>query len=257
MKKFPAKSRLARVRQLLVLANNLPDIILNDDDFRWAHLPEGEKDAHKQKFREKSDLQIEDAGKLIISTRSFIRNFYDTENEYFRWVNNITFSPAQKGLAVNTFNIVHNQHWQRGKASLIELLKNIESDEDELAKIEQILMDKTATLRYACLFTMMISMCVIWTIPIETLSNIIPPALVLSIRVLCSALVGLSLISVIASDEWKKIWIPILFTVFLAIAASLRTGEPSMTTMERADSLHKENKTLLLDSIKKTNNPKR
>jgi len=121
---------LIKIRELLKRTQELPDEIIEKNDFNSILMDDSEeRKLEELKYYMKRDEIYRILDDLILETRSFIKLKFGKESEYWNGFNSISFdSKRADGIVINTFNVVHNEYWSNGKNKFYSLLRNIEAE---------------------------------------------------------------------------------------------------------------------------------
>jgi len=237
MEKFSARARLARVIEIIELAEKLPQSIdTMSDDF-------------PQKILEAVNVSGQAWG--------FIKSAYGEENPHFKMAESISFTVEAKGIKVNRGNILHSKSYDKGLSNLTALLEVIKIEETERAKLEEKMMDNTVLLRYGFwILGVLLSWVAIWSAPPDIIGQAFAPAYFL-IAKLGLSLTTLLLLSIFVNKGAWKDFLGWAVAIFIGMMVFLKTAPVAPQRTEHADSLLKSERQMLLDSIKKLNSPKR
>jgi len=232
MEKFPAKARRERAMELLAMAKKLPERV----------------DPLTNNF----DKIVLYAVDLRKQTWGFVKTGYGQESKYFKKVDSFDFVDVS-----DVDDVMHRIKYFDSRAALFELLEKIEAEEIERAKLERKMIDNSIPLRYGlCFLGIALSWISIWSAPPEVMGKIFSEANFLAARILLSLVTSLTLLIIIAKEHWiplVAIAVGLLGTAWFV----LKTDKPEQSQKEHKDSLHQTERTMLLDSIKKLNSPKR
>jgi len=128
--------RLIKVQQLLDRVYALPEEILSGGDY-----PSGSDEqikSAKEKYFSKRQGVLKGLDAILLETRGFIKVNFGEQSEYFDSLHKIHFnSEKESGFSMNTFNIHHNEYWEKGRNRLISLLLNIKSEVEASIDLEQ------------------------------------------------------------------------------------------------------------------------
>lgn len=123
------KQELEKIIEFLNRTKDLPDEIIQDEDFKSLTIDDQDKKkAEELKYFKKRTEIYNTLNDLLLELRAFIKLKFGKESEYWRAFSKIGFDSEAYGLVINTFNSTHNKFWSEGKNQLYSLLKNIEAE---------------------------------------------------------------------------------------------------------------------------------
>lgn len=206
------KFNVLKSKKLLQRAVNLPNRIIDDEDF--SHSKVVDRQLAEGQYERKRVSLLYEVQELMLETRSFIKAVYGIDSEYFRWIHKIGFTSENKGFVMNTFNVNHNKYWQEGKREIISLLSNIVSEEE--AKAEQEIHNKKDVPYFRlCLFALLFLGLItgVWQLPASLYEQFIAGDKISQARAVLSICTGCLSLIVVKPDSWKE-----LFAAFVASA---------------------------------------
>lgn len=245
MHKVPAKFTLVRLKSLQEKASALPWTIIDKEDYPDFLSSEEKKREHDKKYDKKRDDLLQRVDELCLEVRGFIKIVYGKESEYFSHLHKIDFTTESKGFIMNTYNDGHNQYWQQGRKAMIDLLTNIESEEQERAKLEQLMIDKTLPLRIGGFATVLvISLLSIWMMPPELMSKVFVTDKIFAAKLGLSVTLGCLAMIILSRENWKEFLMGGVIAGGLTLIGLVKPDEvKSPVKSQSVDSVYKVQKT--------------
>jgi hypothetical protein len=200
--------------ELLDRVMNLPNRIIDDEDFPHSKSSTESKQETERKYEQKKSDLLYTVDQLMLDTRGFIKIVYGTDSEYFRWLHKIGFTSETKGFIINTYNINHNTYWQEGKRELASLLSNIISEEKAKAERESFIKDGGSYFKL-CIFMVVfvIAIITVWQLPESLFLEIIAADKIVQSKAILSICIGCLSLIIVKPESWKE-----LFAAFVAAA---------------------------------------
>lgn len=116
---------LKKIRAIKEQASLLPDCIVSEEDF---------KEQDYEAYKKRRDLFYKLHDDVRKELNAFIVHIFGENSAHYMIHNKIDFI-THNGIISNTFNIMTNENWYRGKKELMRLINDIEAElriKDEL-----------------------------------------------------------------------------------------------------------------------------
>ena len=120
---------LEKAEEFLKRIEELPDEIIEKEDFKSLSIDDStEKNLEEQKYFRKRNEIFRTLDEILLESRAFIKVKFGVENEYLKQFSRIGFDSKSEGFIMNTFNIIHNEYWSKGKNELHVLFRQIKAE---------------------------------------------------------------------------------------------------------------------------------